>query len=212
MQPSTVSSPFEGTWDVTHATLPNGEFAYTGRISIKQNAATFQLTWDITAGRYVGVGLVLDDHLFVSCGEQFAGLGVALYTRRPESGPTIQWSTAELAGAVGTGMFTSAWSGTFEGEHQSVQYLPNGQFYAEWTLAIHKVDAIYQLSWRKGDATHFNGLGIEMSQGLAAGWYPDVSQLAFLDYRTDPHHPHQLRAMWALGGYTTLGTETLTRL
>src|SRR5205823_4645381 len=106
MQTRTAPSPFEGTWDVTHATLPNGEFAYSGRISVQQNAATFQLTWDITAGRYVGVGLVHDDHLFVSCGEQFAGLGIALYTHHPESTPTIQWSTAELAGSVGTGMFT----------------------------------------------------------------------------------------------------------
>ena len=184
MQTRTAPSPFEGTWDVTHATLPNGEFAYTGRISVQQNAATFYLNWDISAGRYVGVGLMHDDHLFVSCGEQFAGLGVALYTRHPESTPTIQWSTAELAGTVGTGRFTSAWSGTFEGEHQLVQYLPNGQLYAEWTLAIHKVDAIYTLSWHKGDATHFNGLGIDTSLGLAVGWYPDSLQLAFLDYRT----------------------------
>jgi hypothetical protein len=212
MQTHTASSPFEGTWDVTHATLPNGEFAYTGRINIQQNAATFHLTWDISAGRYVGVGLAENDRLIVSCGEQFAGLGIALYSCRPDSPPTIQWSTAELAGSVGTGTFTAAWSGTFEGEHHVVQYLPNGEVYGEWTLAIHKVDAIYTLSWRKGDTIHFNGLGLNTSQGLAVSWYPDVSQIALLDYHTDPRHPHHLHAIWALGGYTTLGTETLTRV
>jgi hypothetical protein len=212
MDTHTAVSPFEGIWDVTHATLPNGDFAYTGRISVQQSAATFQLAWDISAGRYVGIGVVHDDHLFVSCGEQYAGLGVALYTCHPESTPTIQWSTAELAGLVGTGTFTTPWPGTFEGEHQLVQYLPNGQLYAEWILAIHKVEAIYELSWRKGDSIHFKGLGLDMPQGLAVGWYPDDSQIAFLDYRTNPHHPHQLDAIWALGGYTTLGTERLTRL
>jgi hypothetical protein len=212
MDTYTASSPFEGSWDVTHATLPNGEFAYTGRIRIQQSAATFQLVWDISAGNYVGIGLVHDDHLFVSCGEQYAGLGVALYTHRSESTPTIQWSTAELAGSVGTGTFATPWSGTFEGDHHLVQYLPNGQIYGEWTLSIHKVDAIYQLSWRKGDTIHFKGLGLATPQGLAIGWYPDVSQIAFLDYRTDPHHPQRLHAIWALGGYTTLGTETLTRV
>jgi hypothetical protein len=212
MDTQITSSPFEGMWHVTHATLPNGEFAYTGRISVQQSAASFHLTWDISAGRYVGIGLVHDDHLFVSCGEQYAGLGIALYVCHPESTPTIQWSTAELAGSVGTGTFTTPWSGSFEGENQLVQYLPCGQIYAEWILAIDKVDEIYTLSWRKGDTIHFKGLGLATSQGLAAGWYPDVSQIALLDYRTEAHPPHQLQAIWALGGYTTLGSETLTRL
>jgi hypothetical protein len=212
MHTGATASPFEGTWDVTHATLPDGQFAYTGRISVQQNAAAFHLTWDISAGRYVGLGLVQDDHLFVSCGEQFAGLGIALYSCMPESAPAILWSTAELAGSVGTGIFTTPWSGSFEGEHEVMQYLPNGQIYAQWTVAIRKVDTIYTLSWRKGDTIHFKGLGLPTPQGLAAGWYPDVSQLAFLDYRTVPQHRDQLHAVWALGGFTTLGTETLTRL
>ena len=211
MDTHTAPSLFEGVWDVTHATLPNGEFAYTGRITIQRSATTFHLDWDISAGRYVGIGLSLNDHLFVSCGEQYAGLGIALYTHHPESLPTVRWSTPELAGAVGTGTFTTPWSGTFEGDHQLVQYLPNGNVYAEWTLSIRKVDAIYELSWRKRDTIHFKGIGLDMPQGLAASWYPDASQLAFLDYGTDPHNPQQLHAVWALGGYTTLGTETLTR-
>jgi len=206
-----TASPFEGTWDITHATLPNGEFAYTGRLTIQRTAATFHLIWDITAGRYTGVGLAHDDHLFVSCGEQVAGLGIALYQRSPRSAPTILWSTMELAGSVGTGMFTSPWSGTFGGEHQLVQHLPNGQVYGEWTLDIHEVEAIHECAWRKGERIHFNGLGLATSQGLAVGWYPDLSQLGVLDYRTDSRHPHQLQASWALGGSTTLGTETLTR-
>src|SRR3712207_5765916 len=100
-----AASPFEGSWDVSHATLPNGAFAYTGRITIERSAATFTLDWDISAGHYVGIGIQLDDRLFVSCGEQYAGLGIALYARGPGSTPAIQWTTPELSGALGTGRF-----------------------------------------------------------------------------------------------------------
>lgn len=212
MNAPTLLSPFAGLWDVTHATLPNGEFAYSGRINIQQSAATFQLDWDISAGHYVGIGLTHGDHLYVSCGEQFAGVGIALYTCRPDAAPTIQWSTAELAGVVGTGAFTSPWSGAFEGEHQLAQYLPNGQLYGEWSITIQKTGAIYELTWRKGGNIHFKGLGLDTPQGLAVGWYLDVSQLAFLDYHVNPQDARQLQATWALGSYTTLGNELLTRL
>jgi hypothetical protein len=70
-----TSSPFAGTWDVTEATLPNGDFGYTGVITIQRLGATFSLDWNISAGRFVGLGLPLGEHLFVSCGEQYADLG-----------------------------------------------------------------------------------------------------------------------------------------
>jgi len=206
------TSSFEGTWVVTHATLPNGTFAYTGRIHILQTAATFQLTWDITAGRYVGIGFAQDEHLFVSCGEQLAGLGIALFVCNPQSAPSIWWSNPELSGSVGTGKFTTPWSGTFEGEHQLLQYLPDGQLYAEWSVTIDQVDGVYSLSWRKGTTIHFKGRGFATSQGLVVGWYPDSAQFAFLNYWTDPHDSQQLHATWLLGDDTRLGSETLTRL
>ncbi|MEW6737284.1 MAG: hypothetical protein AB1489_38735 [Acidobacteriota bacterium] len=207
-----TTSPFEGLWDVSNAILPNGAVGYTGHITIKRNVTTFNLDWDISDGRYFGIGILFDDHLFVSCGEQYAGLGVALYTARPDATVAIEWSTPELSGVVGTGRFITSLSSTFEGDHQIVQYLPNGHIYGEWTVSIERVEAIYQLTWRKGDKVHFKGFGLDTSQGLAAGWYPDLAQLAFLDYQIDPHDPQHLQAIWALGGYTTLGRELLTRL
>src|SRR5215510_5562442 len=96
---------FAGSWDVLEATLPNGQLSYTGTIDIKRNRSVFDLDWDITAGRYVGIGLPINSHLFVSCGEQRAGLGVALFYVRPDSGLAIQWSTPEMQGAIGGGAF-----------------------------------------------------------------------------------------------------------
>ena len=63
-----------GRWQVVHATLPNGAVAYTGTIAFQQAGATFKLGWDITAGRYIGVGLMHASHLYVSCGEHAHGL------------------------------------------------------------------------------------------------------------------------------------------
>jgi hypothetical protein len=206
-----IPSPFEGNWNVAEATLPDGRFAYTGAITIQRLATTYSLDWDISAGRYVGLGLALDEHLWVSCGEQYAGLGLALYQFQPDGQVTIQWSTAEMGGSLGTGLFTSPWPGAFAGDHRLVYYLPDGRLYGEWSLSIQKVERIYELAWRKGEAVHWQGLGLDAPHGLVASWYPDVKQLACLDYRADPDDRQRLTAVWALGGYTSLGTETLTR-
>jgi hypothetical protein len=198
---------FEGVWNVDHATLPNGAFAYTGRIAINQRGAAFDLEWDISAGAYVGVGLQHAGRLYVSCGEQRAGLGLLLLARGPET-VDVRWATPELDG-VGSGRLELT-AASFEGKHALALVLPDGRPYGDWSLAIHRSGAIYALEWRKGAGVHFRGLGLETPAGLAAGWYPDTAQLAFLEYESADERT--LRARWALGGFTTLGAETLTRI
>jgi hypothetical protein len=60
-------------------------------------------------------------------------------------------------------------------------------------------------------AVHFRGLGLAMANGLAVAWYPDVDQLALLDYVLDAGDHQSMSATWALGGFTSLGTERLRR-
>src|SRR5262249_28361886 len=91
---------FVGIWDVMEATLPNGQFGYSGAITIRRSRSVFELEWDITAGRYFGIGLLSDSHLYVSCGEQRAGLGSALFQIRSGGEVVIQWSTPEMQGAI----------------------------------------------------------------------------------------------------------------
>src|SRR5262245_16201075 len=206
-----LASTFAGSWDVLEATLPDGQFAYTGTIDIKQNLSAFDLEWNITAGRYVGIGLPINSHLFVSCGEQRAGLGIALFHVRSESEVSIQWCTPEMQGVIGGGAFTSRFNGAFEGEHELAQYFPDGSLHGTWTVMIKKINSIFEIVWRKGAAIHFSGLGLAMGSGLAVSWYPDSRQLAFLDYILDPVDSDCLLATWALGGFTSLGTERLKR-
>lgn len=202
---------FTGAWDVSEATLPDGQCAYTGIISINRNMSAFDLDWDITAGRYVGIGLSIDSHLYVSCGEQRAGLGIAIFHVRSGAQVSIQWSAPELQGAIGEGAFTSQFNGVFEGEHELAQYFPDRTLHGSWTVKIEKTGGIFEIFWRKGENIHLRGLGLETANGLAVGWYPDTRQLALLDYVPDPEDPDRLSAIWALGGFTSLGTEKLKR-
>jgi uncharacterized protein len=207
-----LASTFAGAWDVVEATLPNGQSAYTGTINVKRNGSAFGLDWDITAGRYVGIGIPLNSHLYVSCGEQRAGLGIALFHVRSDTEVSIQWSTPELQGAIGYGTFTSQFNGAFEGDHELAQYFPDGSLHGSWTVRIEKTGSIFEIIWRRGEAIHFSGLGLEMADGLAVSWYPDTRELAFLDYVLDPEDRDRLSATWALGGFTSLGTEKLKRI
>lgn len=202
---------FEGRWDVAASTLPTGASAYTGAIDIARTGTVFALDWQISDGHYVGVGLLAGEHLFVSCGEQLAGLGIALFQPSTD-GVAIQWTTAELGQQTGSGSWESAWNGSFEGEHAVSFALPDGRIYGEWTLAIRRNGQIYELSWRRRDGIHLQGIGLDTPLGIAAGWYPDTNQLAFLDYTLGTANPSQLSAVWALGGHTTLGSETLRRI
>ncbi|MGH7470247.1 MAG: hypothetical protein ACRENP_20075 [Longimicrobiales bacterium] len=208
---SELASGFAGAWNVEEATFPKGEFAYTGTINIEQNGSTFDLDWNISAGRYVGVGLCSDSHLYVSCGEQRAGLGIAVFQILSGSDISILWCTPEMRGSLGTGEFISTFNGRIEGEHKLIQYLPDGSVHGTWTVQVKRVDRTFELVWRKGHAIHFQGLGLEMPSGLAVSWYPDVKQLAILDYILDPEDRDGLSAVWALGGFSSLGTERLKR-
>jgi uncharacterized protein len=202
---------FAGAWDVLEATLPNGQFGYTGLIDIKRNGSVYDLDWEISAGRYLGIGIPDDTHLYVGCGEQRAGLGVGIFQLGAGCEVSIRWSNPELRGAIGSGMFTSAFNGTFEGEHELDQRFPDGSPYGTWTVEIQKTDSIFEIAWRKGSAVHFRGLGLEIENGLAVSWYPDTSELALLDYSFDPEDAECLLATWALGGFTSLGSEKLKR-
>jgi hypothetical protein len=84
-----LANPFTGSWDVLEAILPNGQPGYTGTITIRPNRHVFDLTWAITAGQYFGIGLSTSAHLLVSCGEQPAGLGIALYQAQSDHSVSV---------------------------------------------------------------------------------------------------------------------------
>lgn len=215
MTTSPIAEPFEGVWKVANATLPNGRFAYDGSISIARQKDAYTLQWDISAGRYVGVGLRISDetsdHLLVACGEHYAGLGVGMFMPdEAHGGFNLRWTSAELAGAVGTGRLVPFEDTKgFDGLYQLIQRLPGGMLHGEFLLAMERDNAVYEASWHRGRAMHWRGLGLRLAGGFGVSWYPDPAQLAFLDYSLGPSR--ELIATWALGGFNTLGSERLVR-
>lgn len=215
MTTSLSAEPFAGVWKVASATLPNGRFAYDGNITIEKQLDAYTLQWDISAGRYVGVGLRISDetseHLLVACGEHYAGLGVGMFLPdEAHGGFNLRWTSAELAGAVGAGRL-APYEGAkgLEGVFQLIQRLPGGKLYGEWALATERDNAIYDVSWHRSRAMHWRGLGLSLAGGLGVCWYPDPAQLAFLNYTVTA--AGDLTASWALGGFNTLGSEMLVR-
>lgn len=205
------TAPFTGVWDVTHATLPDGTFAYTGTITIRPLGELFALEWDISAGRYVGLGMLAGDHLLVACGEQWAGLGLAHYKREADGAVAVTWSSPDVAGATASGRFAPSIGDSFVGTHEVIHHLWNGQQAGAWDVEIVAGDGLYDIIWRKNDVIHWRGLGLDAPDGLFVAWYPDIKQLALLDYTLDPADPNTIHARWALGGYQGLGTETIVK-
>lgn len=204
-------SPFAGTWEVLEATLPNGKPGYTGNIAMRPVGAVLDLVWDISDGSYVGIGLPLGDRLVVSCGPQRAGLGLVVFEVHGDA-VTAEWTVPELRGAIGGGVWRSPWEGSFAGSHRLVQQLPDGTPHGEWTLDIRQNGEVFEVDWRAGDAVHFRGLGFEVDDALVVGFYPDLGQLAVLDYVPAAGDRDRLDGRWALGGFSSLATERLRRI
>lgn len=209
---STLTNSLAGSWNVSQAILPNGQHAYSGTIRVRQNLKTYTFDWDISAGRYVGIGLPLGNHVFVSCGEQWAGLGIALFRVQQNAQVFVEWSNPELQGNLGSGKFITPFHGSFEAEHEMTLQLPDGSKYGQWNIEIQKTGSLFEITWKKQNVIHLTGLGLPFGPDLAVSWYTDLRQLAFMDYTIDPNVKDTVKAAWALGGFTNLGTETLVRI
>lgn len=204
-------SSYAGKWEVLEATLPNGKPGYTGTIAIRAQGSVFDLEWDISDGSYVGIGLPLGDRLIVSCGPQRAGLGLALFEAGGHT-VTVRWAVPELGGEVGAGAWLFPWTGVFEGSHRLAQQLPDGKAHGEWTLDVRRSGEVFEVDWRQSEAVHFRGIGFEVEGSLVAGFFPDLGQLAVLDYAPVAGDTDRLEGRWALGGFSSLASEILRRI
>jgi hypothetical protein len=208
---------YDGFWNVATATLPDGKPAYTGSVTVQQHGHTPLLFWDTSAGMYVGIGLEAGAHLFVACGEHFAGLGLGIMrSSDTEAHFQLQWTSLELDGNIGAGRvmrLTEAGdedlAAGYAGQYQWTQRLPNGKLLADFWLLIEAAGPRYNIVLFKNKHVHTVGMGLPFDGGLALAWYPDPAQLAFMDYQFA--HPDELIAEWALGGFEALGYERLTR-
>src|SRR5262249_50394639 len=174
----------EGRWRIVGATVPDGTPGYTGLLDVRRGGETYRLQWDITAGPYVGVGGLEEDHRVVACGQEWEGLRVASIRARADGALRVRWSEG--------------------GDVAEEPVEPGG-------LALRRVGDVYEATWRPGGHEEHVGVGFDVPGGVVAGWSAEVTELAVLDYVLDPADPDRLSATWALGGCTSLGDESLVR-
>lgn len=183
-----------GEWEV-EATVPGGG-SYTGRVFGRPVGDTVELEWDITSGRYVGLGLEVRGAWYVACGADWAGLGLALV--RVDG--TVRWCPAPETGEVGVSRLVpsgvrrwEAGPGTAPGFPFSAVSLAGSRYLREAEL----------LGGPAG-----RGLALPFPGGHAVAWYPRFDQTVILRYAAG-REEGTLEAVWGLGGHRTLAAETL---
>lgn len=96
-------------------------------------------------------------------------IGCVLYKKGEESGTlTAQW--CHLAAGTGTGKATGGPAEGFAGRYHIHYFDDKGNEVAIRELEIHKTGDYYELSWIHDGIIRGKGVGIEVADGLVAGW------------------------------------------
>ena len=99
-------------------------------------------------------------------------IGIVHYRIKP-AGNEIDavWYSSRLGiKETGKGIAKGDTSNGFPGEYVVTYFNPDGSESGIFDLKIEKTGLIYELSWSKKEEVLFVGVGIETSDGLAAGW------------------------------------------
>src|SRR5215468_9413931 len=139
----------DGRWRIVDATVPDGTPGYTGLLDISPRGETYRLQWDVTAGRFVGIGLLEDDHLLVACGGAWEGLRIASVRARADGALRVRWS---------------------EGGDVAEEVVERDG------LALSRVGDVYEATWRPGGAEEDVGIGFDVLGGVVAGWSADLGE------------------------------------
>ena len=183
-----------GDWEV-EATVPGGG-TYTGRVIARLAGDAVELEWDITAGRYVGLGLAAAGAWYVACGEDWAGLGLALLG----AGGTARWAPAPGRGEIGVTTLVPAGAGRWEAGPTTAAAVPFA------AVSLGRGGYLLEAELTGGPAGR--GLALPFPGGHAVAWYPRFDQTVILRYAAG-REPGTLEAVWGLGGHRGLAAETL---
>jgi hypothetical protein len=182
----------EGDWEV-EATVPGGG-TYTGRLVGRAVGNTVELEWEISAGRYLGIGLEAGGAWHVACGEDTAGLGLVLLDERGK----VRWSPAPTRGLVAATRLAALGPGRWAA---GIGTDPAFPFHA---IVLTGEGDAREAALEGGPQPR--GLALSWGRWHALAWYPSFDQLAVLRYTPEPGG---WRAVWALGGRSGLASERL---
>lgn len=186
-----------GDWEV-EATVPGGG-CYTGRVAARPVGAVVEVEWDITAGRYVGLGLAVGEAWYVACGEDWQGLGLALL--RVDG--RVRWSPAPERGLATATTLTPVGAEHWKAGPATAPGFPFA------SIVLGGSPYLRQAELQGGPVAR--GLALPFPGGHALAWYPRFDQTVILRYAPG-RDPGTLEAVWGLGGYEALAAETLRPL
>ena len=96
-------------------------------------------------------------------------IGVVVYTRGEAPGTlTAKW--CHLTNGSGTGISTGGPLEGFAGRYRTIYYDEKGNEKFTFELLIEKNGDVYDLSWINNGEIRGRGIGMKVSEGLAAGY------------------------------------------
>ena len=99
-------------------------------------------------------------------------IGVVYYRIRSTGNAVdaVWYSTSLGTKDTGTGIAKGDTSNGFPGKYIITYFRPDGSEVGNFELTIEKTGPIYDLSWNKDGKQLFVGVGIDTSEGMAAGF------------------------------------------
>ena len=99
-------------------------------------------------------------------------IGIVTYKIRPEGNiiDAVWYSTRYDSGKAGTGIATGDTSNGFPGEYAITYYEPDGSVSGTFNLKIEANGDAFNLSYILNGEVLLRGIGLETSNGLAAGY------------------------------------------
>jgi hypothetical protein len=165
-------------------------------VTARRVGAAVEVEWDVTAGRYVGVGLEVAGAWYVACGEDWDGLGMALV--RVDG--TVLWTPAGEAGRVGSTALEPFGARHWRAGPATALDFPFA------SIALSGSRYLREAEFQGGPVGR--GLALPFPGGHALAWSVRFDQTAILRYAVG-REAGSLEAVWGLGGHKQLAAETL---
>jgi hypothetical protein len=167
---------YVGTWIIPNESRIQSRSS--GLLNIKQTGETLQCSWEIVRDgnqhEYMGIGMIVENKLFVSrFSSQAEGGGIGLY--RPIGdfrSNSALWASSKRPELLGSGIaIREATSSEIDGSYRVRYFLP-GMESPVYTVIISKRDYsnLYLLSWLLQDKPHLHGVGMVYDDQLVFAW------------------------------------------
>lgn len=129
---------------------------------VRSSFITASLTGLVMASGYAPASLATE-------AQDVLNVGFVLYTRGTTPGTLYaRWNYANAYS--GPGIATGGPREGFAGRYHVRYFLESGEFSDEYDLVIEKTGDFYDVSWLTDGKVSARGVGMEVENGLAAGW------------------------------------------